>query len=126
MNDKLYTKEHEWISIEKDKIAVIGITDYAQKQLGDIVFVELPEIGKYCSRGDEIAVVESVKAASEVYSGVSGKVIAVNESIINEPQIINSDPENEGWLVKIEINNLEDMNELMSLSEYQSFSSSLE
>ncbi len=126
MNDKLYTKEHEWISIEKDKIAVIGITDYAQKQLGDIVFVELPEIGKDCSLGDEIAVVESVKAASEVYSGVSGKVIAVNESIINEPQIINSDPENEGWFVKIEINNLEDMNKLMSLSEYQSFCSSLE
>ena len=126
MNDKLYTKEHEWISIEKDKIAVIGITDYAQKQLGDIVFVELPEVDKDCSIGDEIAVVESVKAASEVYSGVSGKVIAVNESIINEPQIINSDPENGGWLVKIEINNLEDMNELMSLSEYQSFSSSLE
>ena len=126
MNEKLYTKEHEWVSIEKDKIALLGITDYAQKQLGDIVFVELPEVGKDCSIGDEIAVVESVKAASEVYSGVSGKVIAVNESIINEPQIINSDPENGGWLVKIEISNLEDMNELMSLSKYQSFCSSLE
>ena len=126
MNDKLYTKEHEWISIEKDKIALLGITDYAQKQLGDIVFVELPEVDKDCSIGDEIAVVESVKAASEVYSGVSGKVIAVNESIINEPQIINNDPENEGWFVKIEINNFEDMNNLMSLNEYQSFCSSLE
>ena len=126
MNDKLYTREHEWISIEKDKIALLGITDYAQKQLGDIIFVELPEVGKDYSIGDEIAVVESVKAASEVYSGVSGKVIAVNESIINEPQTINSDPENGGWLVKIEISNLEDMNELMSLSKYQSFCSSLE
>ena len=126
MNDKLYTNEHEWISIEKDKIALLGITDYAQKQLGDIVFVELPEVDKDCSIVDEIAVVESVKAASEVYSGVSGKVIEVNESIINEPQIINNDPENKGWFVKIEINNFEDMNNLMSLNEYQSFCSSLE
>ena len=105
MNDKIYTKEHEWIEVIENNMAIIGITDFAQKQLGDIVFVELPEKGKSFNKGEEIAVVESVKAASEVYSGVSGKVIAVNESIINEPQIINSDPENGGWLVKIEINN---------------------
>ena len=126
MNDKLYTKEHEWISIEKDKIALLGITDYAQKQLGDIVFVELPEVDKDCSIGDEIAVVESVKAASEVYSGVSGQVLEVNDAIVDEPQLVNSDPETKGWFVKIKIYKIEEFDELMSLNEYKEFCLGLE
>ena len=126
MNDKLYTREHEWISIEKDKIALLGITDYAQKQLGDIIFVELPEVGKDYSIGDEIAVVESVKAASEVYSGVSGQVLEVNDAIVDEPQLVNSDPETKGWFVKIKIDKIEEFDELMSLNEYKEFCLGLE
>ena len=126
MDKKLYTKEHEWILLKKNNTATIGITNYAQKQLGDIVFVELPEIGKEFSKGEEIAVVESVKAASEVYSGVSGKIIAVNENIINKPQVVNEDPEDKGWFVKMKISDLEEIEEFMSLKNYQTFCSDLE
>ena len=126
MDKKLYTKEHEWILLEKNNTAIIGITNYAQKQLGDIVFVELPEIGKEFSKGEEIAVVESVKAASEVYSGVSGKIIEVNENIINKPQVVIEDPEDKGWFVKMEISDLKEIEEFMSLKNYQTFCSDLE
>ena len=126
MDKKLYTKEHEWILLEKNNTAIIGITNYAQKQLGDIVFVELPEIGKEFAKGEEIAVVESVKAASEVYSGVSGKIIEVNENIINKPQVVNEDPEDKGWFVKMEISDLEEIKEFMSLKNDQTFCSDLE
>ena len=126
MDKKLYTKEHEWILLEKNNTAIIGITNYAQKQLGDIVFVELPEIGKEFAKGEEIAVVESVKAASEVYSGVSGKIIEVNENIINKPQVVNEDPEDKGWFVKMKISDLEEIEEFMSLKNYQTFCSDLE
>jgi len=126
MDKKLYTKEHEWILLKKNNTATIGITNYAQKQLGDIVFVELPEIGKEFSKGEEIAVVESVKAASEVYSGVSGKIIEVNKNIINKPQVVNEDPEDKGWFVKIEISDLEEIEEFMSLKNYQTFCADLE
>jgi len=126
MDKKLYTKEHEWILLDKNNTAIIGITNYAQKQLGDIVFVELPEIGKEFAKGEEIAVVESVKAASEVYSGVSGKIIEVNKNIINKPQVVNEDPEDKGWFVKIEISDLEEIEEFMSLKNYQTFCSDLE
>ena len=126
MDKKLYTKEHEWILLKKNNTAIIGITNYAQKQLGDIVFVELPEIGKEFAKGEEIAVVESVKAASEVYSGVSGKIIEVNENIINKPQVVNEDPEDKGWFVKMEISDLEEIEEFMSLKNYQTFCSDLE
>ena len=126
MDKKLYTKEHEWILLKKNNTAIIGITNYAQKQLGDIVFVELPEIGKEFSKGEEIAVVESVKAASEVYSGVSGKIIEVNENIINKPQVVNEDPEDKGWFVKMEISDLEEIKEFMSFKKYQTFCSDLE
>ena len=126
MDKKLYTKEHEWILLKKNNTAIIGITNYAQKQLGDIVFVELPEIGKEFAKGEEIAVVESVKAASEVYSGVSGKIIEVNENIINKPQVVNEDPEDKGWFVKMEISDLKEIEEFMSLKNYQTFCSDLE
>ena len=126
MNDKIYTKEHEWIEVIENNMAIIGITDFAQKQLGDIVFVELPEKGKSFNKGDEIAVVESVKAASEVYSGVSGQVLEVNDAIVDEPQLVNSDPETKGWFVKIKIDKIEEFDELMSLNEYKEFCLGLE
>jgi len=120
MDKKLYTKEHEWISIENN-IAIIGITDFAQKQLGDIVFVELPDVGKTFQVGDEIAVIESVKAASEVYSSVSGDILEINENIVNEPQIVNSDPENLGWFIKIRLDSKDNIKDLMSLEQYKEF-----
>lgn len=126
MEKIFYTKEHEWIRIEKNNIAIIGITDYAQKQLGDIIFIELPKIGKEFLKGDEIAVVESVKAASEVYSGISGKIVDVNDKLLSKPQIVNENPENQGWFVKVEINNINEVKEFMSISDYQNFCSSLE
>ena len=126
MNDKIYTKEHEWIEVIENNMAIIGITDFAQKQLGDIVFVELPEKGKSFNKGEEIAVVESVKAASEVYSGVSGQVLEVNDAIVDEPQLVNSDPETKGWIVKIKIDKIEEFDELMSLNEYKEFCLGLE
>src|SRR6202011_4377677 len=94
-----FTKDHEWIRLDGDT-AVVGITDYAQQQLGDIVYVELPEIGRRVERGKEAAVVESAKAASEVYAPVSGEIVAVNDAIVGDPAKVNSDPTGDGWFVK--------------------------
>ena len=91
-----YTKEHEWVRVEGD-IATVGITDFAQGQLGDVVFVEVPEAGKALTKGGEAAVVESVKAASDVYAPVSGTVIEGNQAVVDEPSLVNTDPENAGW-----------------------------
>ena len=104
MTEKFFTKEHEWIVIDGTS-GTIGITQYAQEQLGDVVHVDLPEIGKTVAAGDEIAVVESVKAASELFSPVSGKIGEVNNMVINNPSIINSSPEDEGWFIKMGITN---------------------
>ncbi len=96
-----YTKDHEWVRIE-DGCAVIGITDFAQKALGEVTYVELPEIGATIEQGTEFAVVESLKAASDVYAPVTGKVVAVNEALADEPRRINADPYGEGWLCRVE------------------------
>jgi glycine cleavage system H protein len=103
-----FTKEHEWIRVEGD-IATVGITDHAQEQLGDIVFAEVPDSGKKLSKGQEAAVVESVKAASDVYAPVSGEVIEGNSKVADDPAIVNSDPEGDGWFFKLK---LEDQSEL--------------
>ena len=118
MNEKKYTKDHEWVFL-LGKLATVGITDYAQQSLGDIVFVELPEIGKLFTSGDQVGVIESVKAASEIYCPVSGKIIEVNKELVNSPQLINTDPENSGWCIKIEINNTDEINNLLSLQQYK-------
>ena len=118
MSEKKYTKDHEWISL-KGEVARIGITDYAQQSLGDIVFIELPEIGKLVQAGDQVGVIESVKAASEIYSPVSGEIIEVNNELQNSPQIINEDPENAGWYMKIKLNNADELKKLMNLNEYK-------
>ena len=115
-----YTKDHEWISLEGDT-ATIGITDYAQEQLGDIVFVELPEVGKKLDKGAEAAVVESVKAASEVYAPVAGEIVEVNGALTDEPAVVNNDPEGAGWFVKIKVADRTAVEALMDIDAYQAF-----
>ena len=118
MNEKKYTKEHEWISLQ-DEVATIGITNYAQESLGDIVFVELPKIGKLIKKGDQIGVVESVKVASEIYSPVSGEIIEVNNELTNTPQLVNTNPEDSGWYIKIKIEKTDELNNLLNFDQYK-------
>jgi glycine cleavage system H protein len=112
-----YTTDHEYVSVEGD-VATIGITDYAQSQLGDVVFVELPAMGKVLKQGDEAAVVESVKAASEVYAPVSGEVVAVNESLPDAPGTVNEDPLGKGWFIKMKLSDLAQLDALMDEAAY--------
>ena len=118
MSEKKYTKDHEWISLQ-GVVATIGITNYAQESLGDIVFIELPEIGKLVQAGDQVGVIESVKAASEIYSPVSGKIVEVNNELINAPQLVNTNPEDSGWYIKIKIEKTDEFNNLMSFDQYK-------
>jgi len=117
MSDTYFTKDHEWIKIENNT-GIVGITKYASEQLGDIVFVELPEKGNQAEKGKDIAVVESVKAASEIYSPVSGIIIDTNENLDEAPEVVNEDPSGAGWFYKIEITNSEEISDLMSEQEY--------
>ena len=118
MNEKKYSKDHEWLELNDD-IATIGITNYAQESLGDIVFIELPEIGRLVKSGDQIGVVESVKAASDLFSPVSGEIIEVNNELQNSPQLLNTDSENTGWYMKIKIDNKEELTNLMNYNQYK-------
>jgi len=120
MSDVKYTEEHEWISVEGD-VATVGISDFAQEQLGDVVFVELPEVGADISAGDQVAVVESVKAASEVYSPVTGEVVEINDSIVEDPAGINGDAEGEGWFFKIRLSDPSELDDLMDAKAYAAF-----
>tara|TARA_B100000965_G_scaffold267271_1_gene225962 strand:+ start:121 stop:498 length:378 start_codon:yes stop_codon:yes gene_type:complete len=120
MKDRKYSKDHEWVFIENN-IATVGITDHAQESLGDIVFVELPEIGKDVSSGNEVSVIESVKAASDIFTPIDGKIIETNNKLNDDASIINKDPENEGWIFKIEISNSKNLDDLMSLEQYNEF-----
>ena len=115
-----YTKEHEWITVEGD-VATIGITDHAQEQLGDVVFVELPQIGKKVTKGGDAAVVESVKAASEVYAPVSGEVIAVNKELEGDPALVNRGAEGEGWFMKLKLKDKNELSGLMDKAAYDKF-----
>ena len=115
-----YTKEHEWVRVEGDN-GTVGITDFAQGQLGDIVFVEVPEAGRDVARGDEAAVVESVKAASEVYAPVSGTVTEGNGALADEPSLVNTDPEGEGWFFKLTISDNGELSGLMNGEQYQAY-----
>ena len=120
MSDKKYSKKHEWVSLEGD-VATVGITKHAAEMLGDVVFVQLPEVGPEFKVGDEAAVIESVKAASEVYAPVSGKILDTNSELIEKPEIINSDSENEGWIWKMSIENFKQTDDLMDKSKYLDF-----
>ena len=120
MSTLRFTEEHEWIRIEGDT-ATIGISAYAQEQLGDVVFVDLPQTGKKVEKGKEVAVVESVKAASEVYAPVSGEVIAVNSDLTTEPARVNSDPMGQGWFVKLKLANKAELEGLMDQAAYDAY-----
>ncbi len=116
-----YSEDHEWIDAKGDDLVVIGITDFAQEQLGDLVFVELPEVGDECSRGENISVIESVKAASDLVAPVSGSIIEVNSRLEDEPEIVTEDSMGEGWFIKVKLSNPEELNDLMDEEAYNTF-----
>ncbi len=116
--DCRYTKEHEWVRMDGDS-AVVGITDHAQKQLGDITFIELPQTGDDVSKGDEIGVIESVKAASDLYSPLTGKIVQVNSELEDAPEIVNSDPFEKGWILKLEGVDPAEMDGLLDADAYE-------
>lgn len=119
----LYSKDHEWIRVQDDT-GTLGITHYAQDELGEVVFVELPEVGDSFAAHDEIGTIESVKAVAEVYTPVAGEIVEVNESLIDAPEKINEDPHGDGWLVKIRLASKDSLQELMDAASYQQFTES--
>lgn len=120
MSETKFTKDHEWIRVEGDE-AIVGITAYAQEQLGDVVFVEVPEAGRQLNKGGEAAIVESVKAASEVYAPVSGEVTAGNEALANDPALVNQDPQNTGWFFRLRLTDTNELADLMSEADYLAY-----
>ncbi|HHY60033.1 MAG TPA: glycine cleavage system protein GcvH [Clostridia bacterium] len=119
-HDLKYSKEHEWVRANGNK-AVIGITSHAAEALGDVVFVELPEVGDHFEAGEAFGSVESVKAVSDVYSPVSGTVVAVNEALLDSPELVNSDPYGDGWMVEVEMDDPSQLEDLLSASDYEAF-----
>jgi len=115
-----YAKEHEWVRVEGD-VAVVGISDFAQDQLGEVVYVDLPEIGHVFDGGDEIGTIESVKAVAEVYTPVAGEIIEVNETLKDDPQSVNEDPHGDGWLVRIKYSSSSDFETLMKAEQYEAY-----
>ena len=120
MSGLKYSKDHEWVRMEGD-IATVGISDYAQEQLGDVVYVELPEVGRTVAQNEEAAVVESVKAASEVYAPVSGEVVEVNQALEDDPALVNGDPTGEGWFLKLRLSAPGELDGLMDEAAYADF-----
>ncbi len=118
--DYLYSREHEWIKVEDD-VCTLGITEFAQAELGEVVFVELPEVGQVFDSGDEIGTIESVKAVAEVYTPLAGEILEINDAVVEDPEILNEDPHHEGWLVKIRFSSADDVKSLMSAEEYEKF-----
>ena len=116
-----FTKEHEWVQIDSDHIATVGITDFAQESLGDITYVQLPKEGEEVKKDDPFGVVESVKAVSDLYSPVTGRVVEVNLPLLNAPELLNEDPYNDGWMLKVEVKDSSDVDELMSPEEYKEY-----
>ena len=119
MAEKKYTKEHEWVEINGD-IAIVGITNHAQESLGDIVFIDLPTVGKEVKSNEEICVIESVKAASDIYAPIDGEVVEINNNLSDDASLVNQDPENDGWIFKMKIPNSDQFNSLMTLDDYLS------
>ena len=116
-----FSEDHEWVELKGDDQVVIGITDFAQEQLGDLVCVELPEVGDECSRGENISVIESVKAASDLVAPVSGTIIEVNSRLEDEPELVTEDSMGEGWFIKVKLSNTSELDDLMDESAYNSF-----
>lgn len=119
-SDYLYSREHEWVRIEDD-ICVLGITEFAQHELGEVVFVELPEAGQAFDAGDEIGTIESVKAVAEVYTPVAGEIIEINDAVVEDPELLNEDPHHEGWLVKMRFSSADDLKSLMNAEQYEEY-----
>lgn len=125
LDDLYYSKEHIWVKIEGD-VATIGITDYGQHQLGDIVFIDLPENGREVESGEVIASVESIKAISEIYAPLTGKIISINEDLANDPSVINSDPYGDGWICDIQMKDPSEVEDLMTAEDYRAYLQELE
>ena len=121
MSEMKFTEDHEWIRLEEDGTATIGITDYAQEQLGDVVYIEMPAVGRELGKDDEAAIVESVKTVGEVKMPLTGTVLSVNENLQDEPELVNADPEGEGWFMTISIINPEEVEGLMDDNDYNEF-----
>lgn len=119
--DFYFSKEHEWVQDNGDGTVTIGISNYAQDALGDIVFVELPEVGEEVEQDDEFGVVESVKAVSDLYSPVTGEVIEINEALEDAPELVNESPYEEGWMIKVRLQDPEELEDLLSLDDYESY-----
>jgi len=121
-----YTESHEWVKVEEDNLVTVGITDYAQEKLGDIVSVELPRVGDEVERGERIGMVDSQKASSEVFAPVSGVIAEVNDLLNDDPAVINSDPYEEGWFVRIEVEDTEQLDDLLTADDYEELITRLE
>ena len=119
-SEYLYSKEHEWVRVEED-ICVLGITEFAQQELGEVVFVVLPEIGQVFDTNDEIGTIESVKAVAEVYTPVAGEIVEINDAVVDDPELLNEDPHADGWLVKLRFSSAADLKALMNASAYEEF-----
>ena len=117
-----YTESHTWLHLDDEDIATVGITDYAQTELGDVIYVELPEVDSEVSAGDEVSVVESVKTASDIQSPVTGEVVAVNDALTQTPELINTSPYDKGWIFKVRIDNSSELEELLNAGDYAEFS----
>lgn len=124
MSERKYTEDHEWVELEGD-IGTVGITDYAQEQLGDVVFVELPDVGKALAKGDEAAVIESVKAAAEIYAPVAGEVTEVNAALNDDPSLVNADAGGKGWFIKLRIADASALEDLMDDAAYAAYTQGL-
>ena len=116
----LYTKEHEWIRVDEE-IGTIGITDFAQHELGDVVFVELPKIGEHITASEAFGTIESVKAVSEIFAPVDGEVVGINAKLQNNPELVNTDPHGEAWLIRVRLSNRADIDKLMSAEDYEAY-----
>src|SRR5437773_6807836 len=119
--DSKYAKSHEYVHMEEGDVGTIGITDYAQKELGDVVFVELPQVGTQLEQGDELGSIESVKAVSELFAPASGEVVEVNEALAEKPELVNTDPYGDGWMVRVKLSTPEEVDELMNAEEYEEY-----
>jgi glycine cleavage system H protein len=118
--DYLYSREHEWLRVEDD-LCVLGITEFAQAELGEVVFVELPEIGQVFDANDELGTIESVKAVAEVFTPVAGEVVEINDAVVDDPELLNEDPHGDGWLIKIRFSSADDLKTMMKADEYEEF-----
>ena len=118
--DSKYAKSHEYVHMEGE-VGTVGITDYAQKELGDVVFVELPQVGTQLEAGDELGSIESVKAVSELFAPVSGEVVEINETLADKPELVNTDPYGDGWMIRIRVSDASELDDLMNAEEYEEY-----